>query len=162
MRLFSSVTLGDIEKRGLATQIWRQSYHELLARGALTPTEGELFKAALRDSRAIDGGMNWYRANIPDFDRISDADYPCVYMRHASFAGSDAKADEVFLRLEGQDEEFTVALRRYAGARELARESTADRRPIYEQKARAAQQTMVSWLRSKLPTAMSVTYRGQS
>ena len=61
-----------------------------------------------------------------------------------------------------QDEEFTVALRRYAGARELARESTADRRPIYEQKARAAQQTMVSWLRSKLPTAMSVTYRGQS
>jgi hypothetical protein len=73
----------------------------------------------------------------------------------------DEKADEVFLRLEGQDDEFTGALRRYAGARELARESTADRRPIYEQKAREAQQAMVSWLRSKLPMAMSVTYRGE-
>src|SRR5690606_10582262 len=52
-------------------------------------------------------------------------------------------------------------LRRYAGARELARESTADRRPIYEQKAREAHQAMVAWLRSKLPTAMSVTYRGE-
>lgn len=73
----------------------------------------------------------------------------------------DEKVDEVFLRLEGQDDEFTGQLRRYAGARELARESTADRRPIYEQKAREAHQAMVAWLRSKLPTAMSVTYRGE-
>lgn len=73
----------------------------------------------------------------------------------------DEKVDEVFLRLEGQDEDFTGQLRRYAGARELARESTADRRPIYEQKAREAHQAMVAWLRSNLPTAMSVTYRGQ-
>lgn len=48
----------------------------------------------------------------------------------------EERTDEVFLRLEGQDEEFTGQLRRYAGARELARESTSDRRPIYEQKAR--------------------------
>lgn len=73
----------------------------------------------------------------------------------------DEKVDEVFLRLEGQDEEFTGQLRRYAGARELAKESTADRRPIYEQKAREAHQAMVAWLRSNLATAMSVTYRGQ-
>lgn len=73
----------------------------------------------------------------------------------------DEKPDEVFLRLEGQDDEFTGQLRRYAGARELARESTADRRPIYEQKAREAHQAMVAWLRSNLPTAMSVTYRGE-
>lgn len=73
----------------------------------------------------------------------------------------DEKDDEVFLRLEGQDDEFTGALRRYAGARELAGESTADRRPIYEQKAREAQQEMVAWLRSNLPSAMSVTYRGE-
>lgn len=69
--------------------------------------------------------------------------------------------DEVFLRLEGQDEDFTNQLRRYAGARELARESTADRRPIYEQKAREAHQAMVAWLRTNLPTAMSVTYKGE-
>ena len=62
----------------------------------------------------------------------------------------DEKSDEVFLRLEGQDDEFTGQLRRYAGARELARESTTDRRPIYEQKAREAHQAMVAWLRTNL------------
>lgn len=73
----------------------------------------------------------------------------------------EEKPDELFLRLEGQDEEFTNQLRRYAGARELARESTADRRPIYEQKAREAHQAMVAWLRNNLPTAMTLTYRGE-
>lgn len=73
----------------------------------------------------------------------------------------EEKPDELFLRLEGQDEEFTSQLRRYAGARELARESTADRRPIYEQKAREAHQAMVAWLRNNLPTAMTLTYRGE-
>lgn len=73
----------------------------------------------------------------------------------------DEKSDEVFLRLEGQDDEFTGQLRRYAGARELARESTADRRPVYEQKAREAHQAMVAWLRSNLAKAMSVTHRGK-
>jgi hypothetical protein len=73
----------------------------------------------------------------------------------------EEKPDELFLRLEGQDEEFTSQLRRYAGARELARESTADRRPIYEQKAREAHQAMVAWLRNHLPTAMTLTYRGE-
>jgi hypothetical protein len=72
----------------------------------------------------------------------------------------EERTDEIFLRLEGQDDEFTAALRRYAGALELAKESTADRRPIYEQKAREAQQDIVSWLRTNLSTAMSVTYRG--
>lgn len=73
----------------------------------------------------------------------------------------EEKPDELFVRLEGQDDDFTAHLRRYAGARELARESTADRRPIYEHKARDAHQAMVTWLRIHLPTAMTVTYRGE-
>lgn len=74
----------------------------------------------------------------------------------------EEKADEVFLHLTGQDDTFTDALRRYAGALELAKESTADRRPIYEKKANDAHLDMVAWLRTNLSTAMSVTYRGEA
>lgn len=108
---------------------------------------GYLFMGAPNERSTAQPPRDFYLYFLPPYDLPKFID--------------DEKPDEVFLRLEGQDEEFTDALRRYAGARELACESTADRRPIYEQKARAAQQTMVSWLRSKLPTAMSVTYRGQ-
>lgn len=73
----------------------------------------------------------------------------------------EEREDEIFLRLEAPDDVFTHELRRFAGARELALESTADRRPIYEQKAREAQQAMVTWLRGNLPTAMTVTYEGK-
>lgn len=73
----------------------------------------------------------------------------------------EEKPDEVFLRLASPDDEFKKALRRYAGARELARESTADRKPVYEQKAQESQRAMVAWLRSNMPTAMTVTYRGE-
>jgi hypothetical protein len=73
----------------------------------------------------------------------------------------EERLDEVFLRLEGFDDEFTSNLRRYAGAVELAKESTQDRRPIYAQKAQDARQAMVAWLRVNLPSAMSITYRGE-
>jgi len=74
----------------------------------------------------------------------------------------DEKPDEVFLRLADPADEFTTALRRYAGALERAKESTSDRRPIYESKANEALQAMVAWLRSNLATAMEVTYRGET
>lgn len=74
----------------------------------------------------------------------------------------EEKPDEVFLRLSKPDEAFTHALRRYAGALELAKESTADRRSIYESKATTALQDMVAWLRSNLATAMTVTYKGEA
>jgi epoxide hydrolase 4 len=74
MQTFRALTLDAIGKRGLPEQIWRQSYGGLIARGALSAAEGELLKAALSDPRAINGGMNWYRANIPPVEQIGPTD----------------------------------------------------------------------------------------
>lgn len=72
----------------------------------------------------------------------------------------EQEADEVFFRLERPAEEFTSALRRYAGATALAIESTATHRSVYESKARTALQTMVTWLRAHMGEAITVTYAG--
>jgi Family of unknown function (DUF6079) len=70
--------------------------------------------------------------------------------------------DETFVRLESPDEEFTSALRRYAGADALAASSTEQHRLVYEQKRQQALQTMVVWLRQNMANAMTVTYRGET
>lgn len=70
--------------------------------------------------------------------------------------------DEVFVRLARPADEFTAALRTYAGATAKARESTQAHRPIYEDKARRALQDMVLWLRTNMATAVTVTYRGDT
>ena len=71
-------------------------------------------------------------------------------------------ADETFVRLASPDEEFTAALRRYAGADALAGSSTEQHRLVYEQKRQQALQTMVVWLRQNMANAMTVTYRGET
>jgi hypothetical protein len=78
-----------------------------------------------------------------------------------SFADQEL-ADETFVRLESPDDEFTNALRRYAGADALAGSSTEQHRPVYEQKRQQALQTMVVWLRQNMANAMTVTYRGET
>jgi epoxide hydrolase 4 len=75
MQLFRAITPNDIRERNLTEQIWRQSYGALIERGDLTKQESELFRAALSDPKAIDGGMNWYRANMPPFDQIGPANF---------------------------------------------------------------------------------------
>jgi epoxide hydrolase 4 len=75
MQSFRNITLADIEARGIATRIYESSYQKLVKSGAITDKEAELFRAAVANPAAINGGMNWYRANIPPFATISDADY---------------------------------------------------------------------------------------
>lgn len=75
MQSFRNLTLADIEARGIALQIYKSSYQKLIDSGAITDKEVELFRAAVANPAAINGGMNWYRANIPPFAAISDADY---------------------------------------------------------------------------------------
>lgn len=70
--------------------------------------------------------------------------------------------DETFLRLESPDDEFTTALRRYAGADALAGRSTEQHRLVYEQKRQQALQTVVVWLRQNMANAMTVTYQGET
>jgi hypothetical protein len=72
------------------------------------------------------------------------------------------RADEVFFRLEKPEEDFTLALRRYAGAYALERESTGRHRDVYADKRKTALKKMVDWLRSNMGTAISVTYRGDT
>ena len=74
----------------------------------------------------------------------------------------EERPDEVFIRFANPVDEFTVALRRYAGATAKAKESTATHRPIYEDKARRALQEMVVWLRANMASAMTVTYQGET
>lgn len=99
MRLFGSLTLEDIRQRGLAPRIARDSYKDLIASGALTPAEGQLFQTTLGDPETMNGGMNWYRANIPPFDRIARTDRwpaedPSIKVRAMLITGA---ADETFV-----------------------------------------------------------------
>jgi epoxide hydrolase 4 len=75
MQRFRALTLSGIKTDGLAPRIFTSSYQSLIASGALTAAEAELFRAVLSDPATIDGGMNWYRANVPPFAEISERDY---------------------------------------------------------------------------------------
>ena len=55
--------------------IWRQSYGKLIESGDLSVEEGELFREALSPAAATNGGFNWYRANMPAPDTITQDDY---------------------------------------------------------------------------------------
>ena len=75
MQLFRTLTLADLSKPGTTERIWQQTYGGLIAGGHLSPKETKFFRHALTDPEAINGGMNWYRANIPPFDHIGPAHY---------------------------------------------------------------------------------------
>ena len=75
----------------------------------------------------------------------------------------EMRPDEVFFRLGDQsplDEEFVAALKRYAAAQALARESTHAHRPVYGEKASAELRSMVRWLTEHIHSHMGVTHRG--
>jgi pimeloyl-ACP methyl ester carboxylesterase len=74
MQRFRQLTLADIRERKLGEQIAQSSYADLVANGALNAEEAALFHKAVGDPLAINGGMNWYRANIRDFADISNKD----------------------------------------------------------------------------------------
>ena len=74
----------------------------------------------------------------------------------------DEEPDEVFFRLASPDDEFTDALRRYAGAVALETESTGQHRTVYAGKHQRYLQTMVHWLRAHMGDAVTVTYQGET
>ncbi len=74
----------------------------------------------------------------------------------------EEKPDEVFFRLASPDDDFTDALRRYAGAVALEAESTGSHRTVYAEKRQRHLQAMVAWLRANMGTAVTVTYRGET
>ena len=74
----------------------------------------------------------------------------------------EEKPDEVFFRLASPDEDFTDALRHYAGAVALWGESTGQHRTVYAEKFQKHLQEMVVWLRAHMGEAVTVTYRGET
>lgn len=77
----------------------------------------------------------------------------------------EKKADEVFFRLKGMDDEFRAALRNYAAALELASTASGHAKSIYESKASGASgflQKLVQWLRENITAAFEVTYQGRT
>jgi epoxide hydrolase 4 len=74
MQRFRKLTIEGIRTGKLGETIARQSYAGLLASGAITQEENALFVTALSPPETINGGMNWYRANIPPFENITVRD----------------------------------------------------------------------------------------
>lgn len=74
----------------------------------------------------------------------------------------EEKPDEVLFRLAAPDDDFTGALRRYAGAVALEAESTGQHRTVYAAKRERYLREMVSWLRAHMGDAVTVTYRGHT
>ncbi|MEL6876420.1 MAG: hypothetical protein AAGM33_13205, partial [Pseudomonadota bacterium] len=60
---------------GADERVWTGAYEPLVKKGLLTPEEGNLFREATGNPKRIDAHINWYRANIPQFDNIGDTDF---------------------------------------------------------------------------------------
>ncbi len=73
MQRFRALTLESIIAGNVPQTLWQTGYGGIIADGSLTAAEGEAFREALSDPRAVNGGMNWYRANVPPFAEIDEA-----------------------------------------------------------------------------------------
>jgi len=71
-------------------------------------------------------------------------------------------ADEVFWRLIGADDDFSLSLKRYAAALDLAATSSGQDKKTYEDKASEFSNTMVKWLLQHINTAFEVTCQSVS
>jgi len=56
-------------------RLWTNAYAKLRSLPHYTQEDDAIFKQGLAQSGAIDGGINWYRANVPALSEIGDADY---------------------------------------------------------------------------------------
>ena len=70
MERFQKLSLANLQQPGFTERFWRGAYGGLIAAGDLTASEGDLFRQALADPLAVNGGMNWYRANLTSFSRL--------------------------------------------------------------------------------------------
>lgn len=74
----------------------------------------------------------------------------------------ESKADEVFFRLKGLDEEIKRHLAFYASALDLASTASGGAKAIYISKAQEVLRAMSKWLQEKQMTAFDVTYQGKT
>ncbi|MEP2103125.1 MAG: alpha/beta hydrolase [Parasphingorhabdus sp.] len=74
MQRFRVTTLEMLNASNAIETARVSSYGKLAERGDLSHEEFELFKTALSSNEMLYAAMNWYRANIPPFEEVSDAD----------------------------------------------------------------------------------------
>lgn len=70
------------------------------------------------------------------------------------------REDEVFFRLDEQDDVFLDALRRYSAAMELWSRESGTAKRVYEEKAEEARKELIAWIQENLRTAFTVTHAG--
>ena len=93
-----------------AARVWERAYAPFRDRVHYTEEHDEIMREGLAQPGAVDGGMNWYRANIPPLGTITDADF---------WPSRDAKTDVPALLIWGENDQtfipqFIDDLPRYA------------------------------------------------
>ncbi|MGD8217686.1 DUF6079 family protein [Pseudomonas thivervalensis] len=73
----------------------------------------------------------------------------------------ESKADEVFFRLKGRDDEIRKHLAFYAAALELSNSTSGSAKGIYQGRAQDFLKAMSKWLQDKQMNAYEVTYQGK-
>ncbi|MGB2566522.1 MAG: alpha/beta fold hydrolase [Porticoccaceae bacterium] len=58
-----------------ADRMARMAYGGMVKRGLISKPEASLYSTALTQPGAVAGGIKWYQANIPEMDKIADADF---------------------------------------------------------------------------------------
>jgi len=56
-------------------RLWQGAYADVRQSGRLTEDRDSLFRQAIAIPGAVNGGLNWYRANIPPVEEINDRDF---------------------------------------------------------------------------------------
>ena len=74
----------------------------------------------------------------------------------------EKKSDELFLRLNGMDDDCRTAIRSYAAAMELASTSSGHAKATYQNKARRFGGKLVHWLQQHKSDGYDVTYQGRT
>ena len=73
----------------------------------------------------------------------------------------EKKADEVFLKLVGSDEEFIETLRYYAAALDLAAKESGEPKSRFIAKSEESLKKLVAWLQEHISVSFEVTYQGK-
>lgn len=133
----------DIPTHITGFQIWQ---HEIEWPDRKAGRLGYLFFGAPNDRSTAVPTREFYLYFIQPFDKPAYTD--------------EKRADEVFFRLTGKDEEFTLSLKLYAAALELGSISSGVKKQTYEKKALEHLGTLTKWLREHIYQAIEVTYQG--
>jgi len=132
---FSSANPVLIKLLGAGDDIWSNIYAPLYDRGLMPQKQAERLQADLGDARRLDRFINWYRANIPEFDSITDDDF---------WPARGARISVPALFIYGSEDQVVTEalvddLRASADSMEVLRFDGVEHRPHFEQKQALAE-----------------------